>query len=69
MVYLCFNRHSDSTVFRLDFAQLLPSQKVVAIREIIDKVDVAVPRDTTIFWSKTVKTHATAMYVVEFRSL
>jgi predicted membrane protein len=54
-------------VFKLDFAVLLPSQKVIAIREIIDKVDVAVPRDTTIFWSKTVKTHASAMYVVEYR--
>jgi hypothetical protein len=67
MVFVCFNRHIDKTVFKLDFSVFLPSQKVISIREIIDKVDVTVPKGTNIFWTKTVKPHATAMYIVEYR--
>lgn len=67
-VYLCFNRHSEDTVFRLDFSILLPTVKVIAIREAIGNSNVAVPRDN-VLWSKTVKPHASAMYVVEYRTL
>jgi alpha-galactosidase len=67
-VFVCFNRHPDWTTFRMDFAALLPNKKVIAIREIIEKIDVVVPKDT-IFWSKTVKSYASAMYVIEYRTL
>ncbi len=67
-VYLCFNRHSENTVFRLDFSVLLPTVKVIAIREAIGNTNVAVPKDN-VLWSKTVKPHASAMYVVEYRNL
>jgi hypothetical protein len=67
-VYVCFNRHSEDTVFRLDFGVLLSTVKVIAIREAIANVNVAVPRDN-ILWSKTLRAHASAMYVVEYRTL
>jgi hypothetical protein len=51
----------------MDFSALLPNKKVITIREIIEKIDVVVPKDP-IFWSKTVKSYASAMYVVEYRT-
>jgi alpha-galactosidase len=68
LVYVCFNRHTEPSVFRLDFGVLLPTVKIIAIREIIDHVDIKVPTESY-FWTKTVKSHAVAMYIVEYRTL
>jgi alpha-galactosidase len=66
-VYVCFNRGSSAQTFKLDFNTLLPSQKLVKIREIIDHQDVAVPADK-VFHSKSVRSHAVAMYVVTYEN-
>lgn len=63
-VLVCFNRDDLPTTFRIVFDDLLPG-KVTKIREIIDKIDITVPQDR-ILTSKTVRTHAVAMYVVSY---
>lgn len=67
-VYVCFNRHSEPTSFKIDFSVILPTTKILSIREIIDHANVNLPVDN-IFWTKTVRSHAVAMYVVEYRRL
>lgn len=66
IVYVCFNRHTEPTAFKIDFSVILPTTKILAIREIIDHVNVTLPTDS-IFWTKTVRSHAVAMYIVEYR--
>lgn len=49
MVYICFNRHSTPTTFRLLFNEILSSTiKVTKVREIIDGVDVTAPQDNVL---------------------
>ena len=31
-VYVCFNRHTDATTFKLDLSVLLPTVKIIKIR-------------------------------------
>lgn len=65
-VYICFNRDTLQTTFTVNFNELLPSQTVIKIREIIDKVDVAVPTDN-ILKTRAVRGHSVAMYIVTYK--
>jgi len=65
-VYVCFNREEKEMNFKLDFNVLLPSQKLVSIREIIDRKAVTVPADK-VLTTKLVRPHAVAMYVVTYQ--
>ena len=64
-VYICFNREEKEQSFLLDFNTLLPSQKLVGIREIIEKKAIPVPSDKKLT-TKLVRPHAVAMYVVTY---
>lgn len=49
MVYVCFNRQSTPTTFRLLFNEILSSTiKITEVREIIDRVDVPAPQDNVL---------------------
>lgn len=64
-VYVCFNRQDKAMSFSLNFNDLLPSQKLTRIREIIDHQDVEVPANK-VFKTKSVRSHAVAMYIVYY---
>ncbi len=67
MVYICFNRQSTPTTFRLLFNQILSTAvKVTKVREIIDGVDVPAPQDSILI-TKQVRSHAVAMYVITYQ--
>lgn len=65
-VYICFNREEKEMNFLLDFNTLLPSQKLLSIREIIDHKAVTLPTDKKLT-TKLVRPHAVAMYIVTYQ--
>ena len=64
-VYVVFNREEQEMRYTLDFNTLLPSQKLVQIRDIIEHKYASVPQDKK-FETKLIRPHAIAMYIVTY---
>jgi len=66
-VLICLNRGNLESTFSLHFDKLFSGKKVTKIREIIDHVDIDVPK-SNILKTKTVAVHAISMYVITLDS-